>query len=87
MEFNTILDITNYVSQKKGNQNIKYKLIGVISHSGNNKNNIQYFAHCLSPIDNKLYTYNDAMVNEIDNFQKNIIDTGIHDILFYEKLE
>ena len=87
LEFNRILDITNYVSQKNGNQNIQYKLIGVISHSGDNKNNIQYFAHCLSPIDGRWYTYNDAMVNEIDNFQKNIIDTGIHDILFYKKIE
>ena len=87
LEFNRILDITNYVSQKNGNQNIQYKLIGVISHSSDNKNNIQYFAHCLSPIDEKWYTYNDAMVNEIDNFQKNIIDTGFHDILFYKKIE
>ena len=87
LEFNTILDITNCVSQKNGNQNIKYKLIGVISHSGDNKNNTQYFAHCLSPIDAKLYTYNDAMVNEIDNFQKDIINTGIYDILFYKKIE
>jgi hypothetical protein len=46
LEFNTILDINNYISQKNGNQNIKYKLIGVISHSGDN---IQYSAHCLSP--------------------------------------
>ena len=87
LEFLNIIDITNYISQKNGNQNIIYKLIGVISHSGDNQNNIQYFAHCLSPIDGRWYTYNDAMVNEIDNFQKNIIDTGIHDLLFYKKIE
>ena len=27
------------------------------------------------------------MVNEIDNFQKNIIDTGFNDILFIKKIK
>ena len=53
LEFCTELDITNYVSKKTGN--IKYKLIGVITHLGDNNENGHFIAHCLSPIDNCWY--------------------------------
>jgi len=87
--FNNNFNIS-YNIQKINNININKAKLSKLNNNiiiRYNKNNIQYFAHCLSPIDEKWYTYNDAMVNVIDNFQKNIIDTGIHDILFYKKIE
>ena len=68
------------------NDNI-YKLIGVITHIGNSGEDGHFIAHCLNPIDNAWYTYNDAIVNEIDNFQKNIIDLGMPYLLFYRLMD
>ena len=87
LEFTTILDLTNYISEKNGSKNIKYKLIGVITHIGENGASGHFIAHCLSPIDDKWYTYNDAIVNETDNFQRNIIDLGMPYLLFYKRIE
>ena len=81
LEFTTELDITKYINQKNGN--IKYKLVGVITHLGESGSGGHFIAHCLSPIDGKWYTYNDAMVNKIDDFQKQIIDLGMPYLLFY----
>ena len=85
LEFTTELDITNYLSQKTGN--IKYKLIGVITHLGEDGASGHFIAHCLSPIDNRWYTYNDSFVSIIDDFQKQIIDLGMPYLLFYQKIE
>ena len=85
LEFTTELDITNYVNEKKGN--IKYKLIGVITHLGESGESGHFIAHCLSPIDEKWYTYNDSIVKEIGDFQKEIIDLGMPYLLFYQKIE
>jgi ubiquitin C-terminal hydrolase len=56
LEFTTILDLTNYITEKNGNKNIKYKLIGVITHLGESGASGHFIAHCLSPIDDKWYT-------------------------------
>ena len=82
MEFTTELDITNYIQQKTGN--IKYKLIGVITHLGESGEGGHFIAHCLSPIDNTWYTYNDSIVSKIDDFKKQIIDLGMPYLLFYK---
>ena len=90
MEFTTILDITKYkteINGKNNNQNIKYKLFGIIPHNGDNKDNYHFISHYLSHIDYKWYTYNDTIVNGIDNFQKDIIDPGIQDLLLYKKID
>ena len=85
LEFTTELDITNYIQRKTGN--IKYKLIGVITHLGESGEGGHFIAHCLSPIDNEWYTYNDAIVSKIDEFKKQIIDLGMPYLLFYKLIE
>ncbi len=85
LEFSTELDITNYVSRRTGN--VKYKLIGVITHLGDSGESGHFIAHCLSPIDNEWYTYNDSMVNQIKDFQREIIDLGMPYLLFYQRIE
>ena len=87
LEFSTELDITNYIQRKIGNGNIKYKLIGVITHLGESGEGGHFIAHCLSPIDNGWYTYNDSIVKEIDDFQKQIIDLGMPYLLFYQRID
>ena len=83
LEFNEQLNLDSYVGSNSTNNN--YKLIGVITHLGNSGEDGHFIAHCLSPIDNKWYTYNDAIVTEIKDF-KRIIDLRMPYLLFYQKI-
>ena len=85
LEFTMELDIGKYVNQKQANTN--YKLIGVITHLGDNGENGHFIAHCLSPIDGELYTYNDAIVSKIDDIKKQVVDLGMPYLLFYQRKE
>ena len=40
---------------------------------------------CKSPVDNKWYRYNDALVNPIKDFRKEVFNFGTPYILFYHK--
>ena len=84
LDFNEVIDITQFVTQKDKPQLI-YSLYGVITHIGESGPNAHFIASCKSPIDNQWYRYNDAMVNPINNVQKDIIDFGTPYILFYSK--
>ena len=84
LDFNEKLDITQFVLQKDAPQ-INYDLYGVITHIGKSGPNAHFIASCKSPIDNKWYRYNDALVNPINNLQKEVIDFGTPYILFYQK--
>ena len=84
LDFNEVIDITQFVIQKDKPQLI-YSLYGVITHIGESGPNAHFIASCKSPIDNQWYRYNDAMVNPINNVQKDIIDFGTPYILFYYK--
>ena len=87
LEFSQMLDISNYVSQK-GN-GVRYQLIGVITHLGENGQGGHFIAHCKSPIDNEWYTYNDAIVTKIEEneFQTKIINLGMPYLLFYKRID
>ena len=84
LNFTEIIDITQFVLQKDMPL-INYSLCGVITHIGQSGPSAHFVASCKSPIDNKWYRYNDAMVNPINNFQKEVIDFGTPYILFYQK--
>jgi len=87
LEFIEILNLNEYAGLKNSNDNKNdniYKLIGIITYIGNNEEDGHFIAHCLSPIDNEWYTYNDAIVNKISDL-KTIIDFGMPYILFYHK--
>ena len=84
IDFTETIDITQFVLAKDKPQMI-YNLYGVITHIGQSGPNAHFVASCKSPIDNKWYRYNDALVNEIKNIQKEVIDFGTPYILFYEK--
>ena len=88
LEFSQILNISNYVTQNNGND-VMYKLIGVITHLVENGKSGHFIAHCLSPIDDEWYTYNDAIVSKIEKaqFQEKVINLGMPYLLFYKKLE
>ena len=87
LEFTTVLDISKYILNKKENEIIRYKLIGVITHLEESGEGDHFIAHCLSPIDDGWYTYNDSIVERIDDFQKEIIDLGMPYLLFYKMVD
>ena len=49
--------------------------------------NLFFISHCLSPIDNKWYTYNDLIVNEVYDFKSQILNQGLPYLLFYQKID
>ena len=83
LDFNENIDITQFVLQKD-KPRIIYNLYGVITHIGKSGPNAHFVASCKSPINNRWYRYNDAIVNEITNIQKDIIEFGTPYILFYQ---
>ena len=83
LNFTEIIDITQFVSVKI--ERMLYKLVGVITHYGESGRNAHFLAFCRSPINDKWYRYNDAVVTDVKNFQKDVIDFGTPYILFYKK--
>ena len=84
LEFNEIIDLTQFVMLKDKPQ-IFYSLYGVITHIGQSGPNAHFVASCKSQIDNKWYRFNDAFVNPINDFQKEVINFETPYILFYQK--
>ena len=84
LDFTETIDISQFVLLKDMPQ-IIYNLYGVITHIGESGPNAHFIASCKSPIDNKWYRYNDAIVSPITNIQKEVIEFGTPYILFYEK--
>ena len=83
LNFTETIDITQFVLAKI--ERMVYKLVGVITHYGQSGPNAHFMAFCKSPIDNKWYRYNDAIVTEVKNLQRDVIDFGTPYILFYRK--
>jgi len=84
LDFSEEIDITQFVLRNDFSQ-IIYNLYGVITHIGQSGPNAHFVASCKSPIDDEWYRYNDAFVNQITNFQKEVIEFGTPYILFYQK--
>ena len=85
MDFQTTIDITNYVIQKD-KPRIIYNLYGVITHLGQSGPNAHFVATCKSPVDGIWYRYNDAIVEPIKDFLTDVYNFGTPYILFYEKV-
>ena len=83
IDFTTQLDITDFVMVKEKRQ--IYNLYGVITHLGKSGPSAHFIASCKSPVDGKWYRYNDAFVDPITDFQKEVYNYGVPYILFYEK--
>jgi len=79
--FNELLDLKNY-----GKNGGIYELINVITHVGNYDSSGHFIATCKSFVDNRWYRYNDAVVSEITNFEKDIVDFGEPELLFYKRI-
>ena len=84
LNFVEFLDLRNYIEYK--NTGTNYKLIGVITHIGESSMSGHFIAYCSDPITGKWYKYNDAIVNEVNNFQNDVINFAMPYLLFYQKM-
>jgi len=81
--FTEKLDLSKYIENKESGY--MYKLIGVITHLGESSMSGHFIAYCKDPIDGKWYKYNDAIVDEVKDFKKEVIDFAMPYLLFYQK--
>ena len=79
------IDLTKFVLN--ANEQYLYSIYGVITHKGPSGQAGHFIASCKSPIDGKWYQYNDAIVNDIVDFNKEVLNTPTPYILFYERKE
>ena len=79
------LNLYNYIQLKDTGYN--YKLIGVITHIGESSMSGHFIAYCKDPITYKWHKYNDAIVSEVINFKKEVIDFAMPYLLFYQKIQ
>ena len=84
LDFNETLDLTQFVELKDNPQMI-YNLYGIITQVEESESKSYFISFCKSPINNKWYKYNDAIVNLVGDVQKEIINFGNPIILFYQK--
>ena len=85
LDFTERINITDFILEKE-KPIIMYDLYGVITHIGQSGPNVHFVASCKSPVDKRWYRYNDAIVYEINNVQKDIINFQCPYILFYQKV-
>ena len=81
--FEEYLDLYNYIEFK--NTGFKYKLIGVITHIGESGMGGHFIAYCREPGTNSWSKYNDAIVTDVNDFNKEVINFANPYLLFYQK--
>ena len=86
INFTEVLDLSNYIEQK--DNGCMYQLIGVITHLGESSMSGHFIAYCRDPINKtSWYKYNDAIVSDVSDFKKEIIDFAMPYLLFYQKVK
>ena len=79
------LNLFNYIEYK--NTGYIYQLIGVITHIGESGMGGHFIAYCRDPIKGKWHRYKDSIVNEVWDFQNEVINYGLPYLLLYEKVK
>ena len=81
--FDEYLDLYNYIEYK--NTGFKYRLLGIITHLGESGMGGHFIAYCRDPITDQWNQFNDAIVNPVIDFKKEVIDYANPYLLFYQK--
>ena len=77
------INLTNFIT-KKDYPTMIYDLYGIFSYFGNDTPS-PYIACCLNQIDNHWYKFNNENISQINDINKDFIETGTPSILFYKK--
>lgn len=82
VQFHQEIDLTQFIESQC--MKWTYKLIGVISLVDKNIDKKHFIAFCRNPVTNSWYQYNNASVNLVKDFKKEVIDSFKPYILFYQ---
>ena len=80
-KFNEILDLTEYVIEKK--ENLIYDLYGIISLC--ESKDIHYVSFCRNLNENIWYKFDDSSVRIVNNLENDVFNFGNPVALFYQK--
>ena len=86
INFEKIISIGKYVELNK-EEELKYELYAVLTHLGTSDMSGHFIAFCYSIIDKIWYKFNDAFVDPVNDFQKEVHDFEEPYILFYRKMD
>ena len=78
------INLYNYIEYKE--TGYIYRLIGVVKHIEKKSIGEDFIAYCKDPISYKWNKYCDKIVNEINNFENEVINYGNPILLFYQKV-
>ena len=84
LEYYMELNLTNFVEAKQNNEIIIYDLIGVIIRLSAGLN-VHFIAQCKSPINGLWYCFNDSIIYNIQDLERNIFNFGVPYVLFYQR--
>ena len=77
------INLNNYIENK--NLNWQYELFGVITHIGKSDMGGHFIAYCKEFWTNRWLKYNDALVSQVNDFKREVIDFAMPYLLFYQK--
>ena len=83
INFDLELNLYNYIESKE--TGTQYELFGVITHLGESGMGGSYIAYCKSYWDNQWFKFNDAFVDPVKDFKREVIDYAMPYLLFYQK--
>jgi len=83
INFYEVLNLKYYM--EFNNMDWQYELFGVITHIGESGMGGHFIAYCKSFWDGRWLKFNDAMVDPVNDFKKEVIDFAMPYLLFYQK--
>ena len=83
INFYEVLNLKDYM--EFNNMDWQYELFGVITHIGESGMGGHFIAYCKSFWDGRWLKFNDAMVDPVNDFKKEVIDFAMPYLLFYQK--
>ena len=83
LDIQLTIDLTNFILEKESHI-IMYDLYGIFSYFGNDASS-PYMACCLNQNDSLWYKFNKENIIQINDIQKDFIESGKPFILFYKK--
>ena len=86
LNFTENLNLYRFIEKKE--TGYKYKLTGVITNLGESSMSGHFIAFCKDQANKKLFKYNDSMVDEVKDFEKEVVNNSniMPYLLFYHKL-
>ena len=87
INFDFILNLSNYIEMKDNNMFCQYDLIGIVGKDNTNEANDEFIAYYKGYYDNNWYKYDKTIVGPINHFRSQVIDTFIPYLFLYKKMK